>query len=54
MTTDDPVNLRALRDHNRYVSEPSDTVHAVSLTLAAIGGLVLLAITIGSICRFAA
>lgn len=48
--TDDPVNLRALRgDGNKGACEPGDRVNAISLTLAAIGGLLLLALTIGGI-----
>lgn len=55
MTTDDPVNLRALRgDANKTSVEPGDRVQAISLTLAALGGLLLLAITIGSIWKLAA
>jgi len=55
MTTDDTVNLRALRDdENNHVTEPGDRVQAISLALAAICGLVLLAITIGSIWKLAA
>jgi len=46
----DPVDLQALRSENpnRETSEPGDKVNAISLTLAAIGGIALLAITIGS------
>ena len=45
---DDPVNLRAL-SANPETREPGDKVNAISLTLAVIGSIALLAITIGSI-----
>jgi hypothetical protein len=54
MTSDtDPVNLRALQSANpsNRTSEPGDKVNVISLTLALIGSITLLAITIGSIWR---
>jgi hypothetical protein len=49
MTSDsDPVNLRALQSAPE-TREPGDKVNVISLTLALIGGITLLAITIGSI-----
>jgi hypothetical protein len=51
MTSDsNPVNLPALRPDNpkEETREPGDRVNVISLTLAAIGGIALLAITIGS------
>jgi hypothetical protein len=52
MTGDsNPVNLPALRSDNpkEETREPGDRVNVISLTLAAIGGIALVAITIGSI-----
>jgi hypothetical protein len=52
MTSDgDPVNLPALQSNNpnNETREPGDKINAVSLTLAVIGGITLLAITVGSI-----
>jgi hypothetical protein len=52
MTSDsNPVNLPALRSDSpkEETCEPGDRVNVISLTLAAIGGIALLAITIGSI-----
>ena len=52
MTGDsDPVNLPALQSDNpnNETREPGDKINAVSLTLAVIGGIILLAITVGSI-----
>jgi hypothetical protein len=46
---DDPVNLRALQSTNPQTREPDDRVNVISLTLAVIGSIALLAITIGSI-----
>ncbi|MBO0757284.1 MAG: hypothetical protein J2P54_15600 [Bradyrhizobiaceae bacterium] len=54
MTSDsDPVKLRALRsaNPNNATSEPGDKVNVISLALAVLGGITLLAITIGSILK---
>jgi hypothetical protein len=50
MTSDnDPVNLRVLQSANPETREPGDKVNAISLMLALIGSIALLAITIGII-----
>jgi hypothetical protein len=52
MTSDsDPANLQALQSNNtnEETGEPGDKVNAISLTLAAIGSITLLAVTVGSI-----
>jgi hypothetical protein len=52
MTSDsNPLNLPALRSDSpkEETREPGDRVNVISLMLAAIGGIVLLVITIGSI-----
>jgi len=53
-STDDPVNLRALRDTtNHGVCEPGDRINTISVMLAVVGGLLLLALTIGGIWKLA-
>jgi hypothetical protein len=51
MSDGSPVNLRALQSDNpkEKTREPGGRVNVVSLTLAAMSGIALLAITIASI-----